>query len=124
MKLRLLKLPVRMPAPDYNMVRLTGRVEQTRQRWTPDGSMAAIASLLIHRPHLGPSRARMLDEQPMPLRAVGEIAEQLLRYEGKEVSVEGTLRRRYYSREGEQRWGQVEVWVDRVCPAKIESRID
>jgi len=112
---------MRKPAPDSNFVRLTGRVDDYRQRWTPDGSLAVIASLVIRRPHLGPERAQMLDEQPMPLRALGEVAEQLIRYHDKVISVEGSLRRRYYSRDGEQRWGQVEIWVDSCHPEEIES---
>ena len=100
---------------------MAGRLEDIRQRWTPDGSMAVIASLTIHRPHLGPARAQMLDEQPMPLRALGATAELLLTYQGEEISVEGSLRRRYYSRDGEQHWGQVEIWVDACHPVKIES---
>jgi len=100
---------------------MTGRIDDFRQRWTPDGSLAVIASLTIHRPHLGPQRGQMLDEQPMPLRAMGEVAEQLIRNQGKVISIEGSLRRRYYSQNGEQRWGQVEIWVDQCQPAKIES---
>jgi len=103
---------------------MTGRLTDIRQRWTPDGSMAVIASLLIHRPHLGPGRAQMLDEQPMPLRAQGSTAESLMNCIDQVVSIEGSLRRRYYSRDGEQRWGQVEIWVDRCHPEKIESRIE
>ncbi|MDT8376771.1 MAG: hypothetical protein RQ867_08600 [Mariprofundaceae bacterium] len=99
---------------------MTGRLEDIDQRWTPDGSMAVIASLTIHRPHLGPARARMLEEQPMPLRAQGAIAELLLTHLGEVISIEGSLRRRYYSRDGEQRWGQVEIWVDACHPVKIE----
>ena len=83
--------------------------------------MAVIASLTIHRPHLGPARAQMLDEQPMPLRALGTIAELLLEHQGEEVSIEGSLRRLYYSRDGAQHWGQVEIWLDSCNPVKIES---
>lgn len=115
------KLPMRKPAPDCNRVRMTGRLDDFRQRWTPDGSLAVNASLLIYRPHVGPKRAQMLDEQPMPLRAEGEIAEQLIRFHGKVISIEGSLRRRYYSRDGEQRWGQVEIWVDRCHLEETES---
>lgn len=104
-----------------NKVQLTGRLDQIRQRWTPDGSMAVIAALIIQRPHLGPKRETMVDEQPMPLRATGRMAEELVRYYDKEVHIEGTLRRRYYSRDGEQRWGQVEIWVDICRPLKTES---
>ncbi|MES0371976.1 MAG: hypothetical protein ABUK11_06815 [Mariprofundaceae bacterium] len=103
---------------------MTGRLDNIRQRWTPDGSLAVIASLIIHRPHLGPERAQMMDEQPMPLRALGATAETLLKHQSEMVSVEGSLKRRYYSRDGEQRWGQVEIWVDRCHPAKIESQLD
>jgi len=88
------------------------------QRWTPDGSLAVVASLLIARPHLGPQRANMVEEQPMPLRAVGQLAETLAGLDNQLVSIEGTLRRRYYSRDGEQRWGQVEIWVDACHPQK------
>ncbi|MDX8397963.1 MAG: hypothetical protein R8K49_06555 [Mariprofundaceae bacterium] len=104
------------------MVRLQGRLDDIHQRWTPDGSLAVVASLLIDRPHLGNKRANVVDEQPMPLRAVGAIAEKLVAHQGQCVSVEGTLRRRYYSRDGEQRWGQVEIWVDFCDPEKIRSQ--
>jgi len=77
-----------------------------------------VASLVIHRPHLGAQRANMVNEQPMPLRAVGKMADKLVTYQDQIVSIEGTLRRRYYSRDGEQRWGQVEIWVD-VCHPEI-----
>jgi len=100
------------------LVRLTGRLNDIHQRWTPDGSLAVVASLQIERPHLGPRRAQMVEEQPMPLRAVGNIAEMLVRLENHEIAIEGTLRRRYYSRDGEQRWGQVEIWVDACIPRK------
>lgn len=56
----------------------------------------------------------MIDEQPMPLRAEGEIAETLIENKGKAVAIQGELRRRYYSRDGEQRWGQVEIWVHNI----------
>ena len=56
----------------------------------------------------------MCDEQPMPLRAEGKFAEAVIHFKGKGVHVQGELRRRYYSREGEQRWGQVEVWVNHI----------
>jgi len=100
---------------------MAGRLDDIRQRWTPDGSLAVIASLTIHRPHLGPHRAQMFDEQPMPLRAQGVVAERLLKHQGEIISIEGSLRRRYYSRDGEQRWGQVEIWVDACHPIEIES---
>lgn len=104
-----------------NLVRLTGTLDAIRQRWTPDGSRAVIASLRIHRPHLGPARAVLVEEQPIPLRATGKMAEILAKLEGRQVAIEGVLRRRYYSRDGEQRWGQVEIWVDACHPQETES---
>jgi len=101
-----------------HLVRLHGRIDDVHQRWTPDGSLAVVASLVIHRPHLGAQRANVVDEQPMPLRAVGAIADQLVKCQDQLIRIEGTLRRRYYSRDGEQRWGQVEIWVD-VCSPEI-----
>lgn len=97
--------------PD-NQVRLTGRLQGMRQRWTPDGSLALIAELMIDRPPLGPARAGIQDEQPMPLRAEGRIAETLLSRNGQQVILEGRLRRRYYNRDGSPCWGQVEIWVE------------
>ncbi len=101
-----------------NRVRLQGRLSDIRQRWTPDGSAAVIASLWVTRPDLGPQRAQVVDEQPMPLRATGNIAEWLATQEEQMLHIEGCLRRRYYSRDGEQRWGQVEIWVDDCHPLK------
>ena len=80
----------------------------------PDGSLAVVASLMVERPHLGQKRATMIDEQPMPLRAEGEHAEALIKLQGKAVDIQGELRRRYYSRDGQQRWGQVEIWVKQM----------
>jgi hypothetical protein len=100
------------PAPDFNRARMSGRLTNLRQRWTPDGSMALIAELVTTRPQLGPVRAGVQDEQPMPLRAEGDIAGTLAAMEEQHVMVEGCLRRRYYSRDGEPCWGQVEIWVD------------
>ncbi len=101
-----------MEKQQLNAVRLCGVVDDIHERWMPDGSLAVVAALMIHRPHLGQQRGTMLDEQPMPLRAEGEYAEALIRLKGQAVHVEGELRRRYYSRDGEQRWGQVEIWVN------------
>ncbi len=81
----------------------------------PDGSLAVVASLMVERPHLGQKRATMIDEQPMPLRAEGEHAEALMEMQGQVVHIQGELRRRYYSRDGQQRWGQVEIWVKQIC---------
>jgi single-stranded DNA-binding protein len=108
-----------MPRPEaapVNEVRLTGVLREVRERWTPDGSRAAIASLVIPRPALGAARASHESEQPIPLRAAGTAAREIARYEGREVRITGRLRRRYYSRHGESRWGQVEVWVDDCRP--------
>jgi len=57
----------------------------------------------------------------MPLRAQGRIAETLMANEHRHVTIEGCLRRRYYSREGEPCWGQVEVWVDSCTPVPTNS---
>ncbi len=103
-----------MEKPALNVVRLRGVVADIHERWMPDGCLAVVASLVIPRPHLGQKRATMLDEQPMPLRALGDMAEALIALDGQRVHVEGELRRRYYSRDGQQRWGQVEVWVNRI----------
>ncbi|MDQ6989514.1 MAG: hypothetical protein Q9M19_06490 [Mariprofundaceae bacterium] len=100
--------------PKGNAVQLCGVIQDIHDRWMPDGSLAVIAALLVDRPHLGQQRATTCDEQPMPLRAEGKHAELLVKLNGKAVQVQGELRRRYYSRDGEQRWGQVEVWVHQV----------
>lgn len=106
-------------APD-NQVRMIGRLQNMQQRWTPDGSLALIAELMIARPPLGPSRAGLQDEQPMPLRATGSIAKALLALDGQQINLEGRLRRRYYNRDGNPCWGQVEVWVD-ACRKHVQS---
>jgi hypothetical protein len=80
----------------------------------PDGSLAVVASLIVERPHLGQKRATIVDEQPMPLRAEGEHAETLIKLQGQAVYIQGELRRRYYSRDGQQRWGQVEIWLTHI----------
>lgn len=103
-----------MEKQQLNAVQLHGVVDDIHDRWMPDGSLAVVAALIVHRPHLGQQRGTMLDEQPMPLRALGEFAEALIRYKGQAVQVQGELRRRYYSRDGQQRWGQVEVWVNQI----------
>ncbi len=95
-----------------NRARVAGRLQHLRQRWTPDGSRALIAELATERPQLGPARASVEAEQPLPLRALGEICETLARLEGRMVVIEGRLRRRYYRRDGEPCWGQVEIWVE------------
>jgi len=109
-----------MPQSEENQVRLRGVLADIRQRWTPDGSPAAIASLIVSRPNLGAARATSEPSQPVPLRATGKEARVLAQHEGRIVAIEGRLRRRYYSRDGESRWGQVEVWVD--CCQLISSQ--
>jgi hypothetical protein len=99
-------------APELNRARLSGRLQNIRQRWTPDGSLALIAELVTTRPKLGPVAARVQDEQPIPLRAEGKTAEALLALEAQHIMLEGCLRRRYYSKGGNPCWGQVEIWVD------------
>lgn len=100
-----------------NHVRLQGRIEEVRQRWMPDGSQAVIAALILPRPMHGPARATAPTEQPLPLRAEGKMAERILSHQGQEVQIEGLLRRRFYSRDNEPCWGQVEIWVNRCQPA-------
>lgn len=113
-----------MPKPEHNRVHLHGRLHDIRQRWTPDGKLAVIAALAIPRPKLGAVRAQIQQEQPIPLRASGPEAEAILKYQEQLVNIEGCLRRRYYSREGEPSWGQVEVWVDLCRPERIEENED
>jgi hypothetical protein len=108
-----------------NSARLHGRLDEVRQRWMPDGSLAVIAALVMPRPSLGPVRAGAASEQPIPLRAEGKMAEYILSHQGEDVAIEGQLRRRYYSRDGEPCWGQVEIWVNRcqpLGPAMIEEK--
>jgi hypothetical protein len=99
-----------------NSARLHGRIDEVRQRWMPDGSLAVIATLVLPRPALGPVRATTVSEQPIPLRAEGKMAECIQAQQGKDVAIEGQLRRRFYSRDGEPCWGQVEIWVNRCQP--------
>ncbi len=101
-----------LQAPEFNRARVSGRLGHIRKRWMPDGSLALIAELVTHRPKLGPVRAGVQDEQPMPLRASGDIVNTIMALEGHRVMIEGCLRRRFYSRDGEPCWGQVEIWVD------------
>jgi len=107
--------------PELNQVRLSGLLSEIRQRWTPDGSFAVIAALSIVRPALGAARASSQETQPMPLRAMGKVAEQLSRLEGKVIAVRGRLRRRYYSRDNAPHWGQVEIWVDECRPIQVQE---
>ncbi len=100
------------PAPEFNRARVSGRLGHIRKRWMPDGSLALIAELVTHRPKLGPVRVGVQDEQPMPLRASGDIVNAMMALDGRHVMIDGCLRRRFYSRDGEPCWGQVEIWVD------------
>jgi len=99
-------------APDFNRARVSGRLENMQQRWMPDGSLALIATLMTTRPLLGPAGTNTQDKQPMPLRAHGDIAQTLLNLDGKQVLIDGCLRRRFYSKDNNPTWGQVELWVD------------
>ncbi len=101
-----------LPTHELNRARVSGRLGRIRKRWMPDGSLALIAELVTQRPKLGPARAGVQDEQPMPLRANGEIVNTMIKLDGSHVVVDGTLRRRFYSRDGEPCWGQVEIWVE------------
>ncbi len=107
--------------PELNQVSLSGVLTEIRQRWTPDGNFAVIAALSIPRPALGGARATQQDTQPIPLRATGRVAEQLRKLEGQGVAVRGVLRRRYYSRNEEPCWGQVEIWVDQCRPTQVQE---
>jgi len=99
-------------APDFNRARVSGRLENVQQRWMPDGSLALTAELATTRPKLGTVRADVQDEQPMPLRAHGDIAQTLMPLVGRNVMIDGCLRRRFYSKDNNPCWGQVEIWVD------------
>jgi len=99
-------------APEFNRARVSGRLAKIRKRWMPDGSLALIAELTTHRPELGPVRAGVQDEQPMPLRASGDIVNTMMTLDGRHVMIDGCLRRRFYSRDNEPCWGQVEIWVN------------
>ncbi|MFQ5344340.1 MAG: hypothetical protein ACE5DZ_00105 [Mariprofundus sp.] len=98
-------------APEFNRARVSGRLGNIRKRWMPDGSLALIAELVTHRPELGPVRAGVQDKQPMPLRASGDIVNTMMAMDGRNVMIDGCLRRRFYSRDNEPCWGQVEIWV-------------
>lgn len=105
-----------MSKPEENRFQGRGKLSALRERWTPDGEMAVVAELILKRPSLWQARAVEESMQPIPLRAVGKVAEHLLAHHDKEVIVEGVLRRRCYRREGRPHWGQVEVWVQQIHP--------
>jgi len=87
----------------------------------PDGSLAAAGQLVLPRPALGAQRSLNPDEQPLPLRAIGKCAERLLAHGEATVEIEGVLRRRFYRRDGEPYWGQVEIWVEQCRPLTNEE---
>jgi len=99
-----------------NQVTLVGVITDIRQRWLPSGEQAIIATLQIKRPDAGHDRANAETSQPLPLRATGTLAQQLAALEDQTVKIEGYLRRRYYRRDGEPHWGQVEIWVNHCLP--------
>jgi len=103
-------------APDFNRARVSGRLENVQQRWMPDGSLALSAELITTRPKLGNVRADVQAEQPMPLRAHGNIAHTLMALDGQKVMIDGCLRRRFYSKDNNPCWGQVEIWVESCQP--------
>ena len=113
--------PEAAEARGCNRVELEGVLGELKQRWTPDGSFAVVATLEIPRPALGAARASSQETQPMPLRATGKAAEALKRLQGKRVAIGGTLRRRYYSRDNTPHWGQVEIWVDQCHPLQVQE---
>ena len=113
----------RMHPPEVNEVRLCGRIRSVRQRWTPDGEPAVVAELVLPRPPLGAPRASQETEQPIPLRARGAMAGEIARREGECVRVSGMLRRRYYRRDNQPCWGQVEVWVGDCMPAVVNQEV-
>ena len=80
-----------------------------------------IAALIIPRPELGATRVSSEALQPIPLRATGQAAEELSGLDGKNVAVRGKLRRRYYRRNNQPHWGQVEIWVDECRPLNIQE---
>ncbi|MDQ6963766.1 MAG: hypothetical protein Q9M13_02465 [Mariprofundales bacterium] len=104
-----------------NRVELVGVVTNIRQRWLPNGDEAVIAALQIQRPDAGADRANAVTLQPLPLRATGQMATQLAQLEDQRAEIQGYLRRRYYRRDGEPHWGQVEIWVERCQGDESES---
>ncbi len=50
-----------------NRVWLVGTVDGVRRRWLPSGEPAVIAALLLERPDVGPARAGVERQQPLPL---------------------------------------------------------
>ncbi len=99
-----------------NRVLLVGTLSEVRERWLPSGEAAVIAALVTPRPDIGNARASVERWQPLPLRATGAQARQIASHEGETVEIRGYLRRRYYRRDGEPHWGQVEIWVEQCQP--------
>jgi len=106
-----------------NKVELIGVVSDIRQRWLPSGEEAIIAALQIERPDAGADRANAATVQPLPLRATGQLAKQLAQLEDQRAQIQGYLRRRYYRRDGEPHWGQVEVWVAQCQPCNNDDNV-
>jgi len=106
-----------MVRAETNRFQGRGLLTSIRRRWTPDGELAVVAELVLERPPVWQERAEPERRQPIPLRAVGRIAERLCAHADEEVCIGGVLRRRYYRKDGEARWGQVEVWVRELAPA-------
>ncbi|MDQ6951582.1 MAG: hypothetical protein Q9M26_07955 [Mariprofundales bacterium] len=104
-----------------NCVEVSGIITDVRQRWMPSGEISVIASLQSQRPDAGADRRNAESTQPLPLRATGDLARQVVACESQAVRVSGYLRRRYYRREGEPHWGQVEIWLDRCQPQQAEA---
>ncbi len=97
-----------------NRAEVAGVLREVRFRWTPAGEPAVIAQLWTGRPQLWADARQAPSEQPVPVRAVGPIAERIARAEGCRVRVEGVLRRRFSRRDGEPWWGQLELWATRM----------
>jgi len=97
-------------------------LQRVRTRWLPDGSFAVIGELWVPRPALGAARRRAPDAQPLPLKAWKETAKRLASLEGEAVEIRGVLRRRYFRRDGEPFWGQLEIWVTDVQTNDKEHR--
>ena len=101
-----------------NRAEVAGVLREVRMRWTPNGEPAVIAQLWTERPRLWPEAPSAPAEQPVPVRAVGPIAQVLARAEGHRLHIRGVLRRRFSRRDGEPWWGQLELWATEVSACK------
>lgn len=99
-----------------NRAEVGGVLREVRFRWTPNGEPAVLAQLWTVRPRLWPEPAGAPGEQPVPVRAIGTMAEQLAGCEGRRLLVRGVLRRRVSRRDGDRWWGQLELWATEVEP--------